>query len=60
MTIKELYKATGWSQPVFASYFGIPMRTLQDWIYGTKPPKDYVVNLIEYKLIHEKIIKRED
>lgn len=57
MTIKELRTLTGMSQQKFSDYLNIPKRTIEDWEVGKHAPPVYVVELIEYKLRNEKIIK---
>lgn len=57
MTIKELRKATGMTQKAFAEYFGIPHRTIQNWEGGQNDCPTYLLELIEYKLKNEKLIK---
>lgn len=47
MTIKELRKITGLSQRRFADYFGLNVRTLQDWELGRTQPPVYLPNLLE-------------
>lgn len=62
MTIKELRKMTGLTQEKFGEYFGISRRTIQNWEAdgesdnGRKCP-DYLLDLMEYKLQKENIIK---
>lgn len=57
MTLKELREASGMSRPRFAEYFGIPYRTIQDWELGNRKCPVYILNLMEYKLKNEGIIK---
>lgn len=57
MNIKELRAASGMSQSEFAKYFGIPKHTLQNWEQGQRKCPDYLLELIEYKLRNENIIK---
>jgi DNA-binding transcriptional regulator YiaG len=59
MTVKELRLLAGMPRTQFCEYFHIPYRTLQDWELGNRSCPDYVLELIEYKLIHEGMIKRE-
>ena len=59
MTFKELREKSGMSRPQFAEYFGIPYRTVQNWELGTRPCLGYILNLMEYKLTKENIIKKE-
>jgi len=56
MNIKDLRAATGWTQKVFADYFHIPLRTLQNWEGGQRKAPDYLVELMEYKLLMEGIM----
>ena len=56
MTIKEMRALTGMSQAKFGEYFGIPMRTIQNWENDVSKCPQYVVDLIEYKLIKEQLI----
>lgn len=48
--IKRMRKETGMTQKAFSEFFGIPVRTLQDWEAGVRTPPDYVVRLLPYKL----------
>jgi len=56
MNIRELRLRTGLSQQKFADYFKIPLRTLQNWEYGEREAPEYLLELIEYKLIKEGLI----
>lgn len=58
MTIKEMRKASGMTQAAFAVYIGIAKRTLEGWEHGRACP-EYIRALIEYKMIHENIIKKD-
>ena len=51
MIVKELRRLTGLSQSKFASYFGIPVRTLQEWEQERKSPPDYVIAMMERALV---------
>lgn len=51
--ISEIFLATGWTVKAFANYFEIPERTVQDWIYGARHCPDYLLSLMNYKLINE-------
>ncbi len=57
MTITELRKATLMTRRQFSDYLKIPYRTLSDWEHGLRNPPEYVVELIEYKLRNENLIK---
>lgn len=54
MDVKLLRKSTGLSQSKFAAYFGIPVRTLQDWEQQKRTPPEYIVAMMEriWKLEH--------
>lgn len=58
MTIKELRKAAGMTQAEFGRYFKLSPRTVEAWESVRECPV-YLRELIEYKLIHESIIKKE-
>ena len=47
MKIKELRKKTKMSQSEFSSYFGISIRTLQQWEQGRRTPPPYLIGLME-------------
>ena len=53
----KVQKATGMTQKAFAEYFGIPVRTLQDWLAGRRKMPDYLLRLMVYKLEIEKKIE---
>lgn len=47
MKIKELRNLTGMSQRQFAEYFGISIRTIQEWEQERKSPPSYLVGLLK-------------
>lgn len=47
MTIRELRAKTNLSQKKFAEYFGIPLRTVQEWEQERRKPPDYIPKLLE-------------
>ena len=55
--IKSLRKETGKTQKVFADYYEIPLRTLEDWERGINHPPEYVLKLLEYKIRMEALMK---
>ena len=57
MTFKELRQKSGMTQQQFADYFGIPKRTVEDWERGVSKCAKYLLDLMEYKLTKENIIK---
>ncbi|MBQ8399545.1 MAG: helix-turn-helix domain-containing protein [Clostridia bacterium] len=57
MTIKELRQLSGMTQKAFGEYFDIPHRTIQNWEGGQSDCAKYLLDLMEYKLRNENIIK---
>lgn len=57
MNIKDLRTRTGMSQNQFADYFHIPKPTLQNWEQDRRECPGYLLELIEYKLKNENLIK---
>jgi DNA-binding XRE family transcriptional regulator len=51
--IKKMRMDAGMTQKMFSDFFGIPVRTLQDWEAGVRTPPDYLVRLLPYKLMLE-------
>ena len=45
--MKEFRLSTGLSQSKFADYFGIPVRTLQEWEQGRRKPPVYLLELLK-------------
>lgn len=60
MTIKELKEKSGMSLKEFAEYFGIPYRTMQNWVAGNTQCADYIVRMMHYKLCMENKIQKKD
>lgn len=60
VTVKELRQKSGMTLKQFAEYFEISQRTVESWesdsASGRKCP-DYLLKLMQYKLIKESIIK---
>lgn len=48
--LKQLRSETGMSQRRFAAYFGIPIRTYEDWERGVRKMPEYLLRLMAYKL----------
>lgn len=59
MTVRELREQTGLSQKAFGEYFGIPRRTVQNWETGANECNQYIIDLMEYKLKGEGMIKAD-
>jgi transcriptional regulator with XRE-family HTH domain len=57
MNFKELRQQSGMTQKGFAEYFNIPKRTIEDWDSEKRPCPQYLLELMEYKLKHEGIIR---
>lgn len=56
---KELRERSGMSRKQFCEYFGIPYRTLQDWELGNRKCPEYLLDLMEYKLTKEGLIRAD-
>ena len=59
MEFKELRKATGMTQRKYSEYFGIPLRTIEDWERGITKCNPYLLELMLYKLEKENMLKAE-
>lgn len=57
-TIKEIRAKTGMTQKAFAEYFGISKRAIESWEGGQRECPEYLLNLIEYKLRNEGLLKK--
>ena len=55
--IKELRLQSGMSQNQFADFFNIPPSSLKKWEQGQRQCPDYLIELIEYRLRNENLIK---
>ena len=53
MTFKELREASGMNLKQFSDYFNIPYRTIQNWEGERRQCPEYLMDLMEYKLINE-------
>ena len=58
--IRELREKTGMSRKDFCEYFGIPVRTMEDWEHGRRSMPEYLLRLMAYKVEMEKLIKKGD
>lgn len=45
--MKDFRLSIGLSQSKFAKYFGIPVRTLQEWEQGRQNPPSYLLELLK-------------
>lgn len=52
----EMKEESGMNWKQFAAYFDIPYRTMQDWERGNRKMPDYLLRLMEYKLMVENLI----
>lgn len=59
MPLKELRQRSGMSRKQFCEYFDIPYRTVQDWELENRKCPDYLLNLMEYKLTKEDLIRAD-
>lgn len=55
--IKQLRLATPFNQAEFGRYFNVANRTVQAWEYGTRECRDYIIDLMAYKLRKEGYIE---
>lgn len=58
MEIKEIREKTGMTRKAFAEYFGIPVRTIEDWEAEKRKCALYLIDLIQYKLEKEGLLKQ--
>lgn len=58
--LKVLRERSGMSQSQFAEYLNIPKATIQNWEQGRRKCPQYLIDLIEYKLLNEHLIKGFD
>lgn len=54
--LKSMRKEANMTQKDFAEYFGIPIRTVEDWERGVRHMPDYVLRLFVYKMEMEERI----
>lgn len=54
MTIHELITLSEMNQTQFSKHFGIPLRSIQNWIGGKSQCPQYVLSLLEYRIKKEK------
>lgn len=57
MEFKELRKLSKMTQKAFAEYFNIPKRTIENWDGNINKCPEYLLELMQYKLKKENIIK---
>ena len=48
--LKKLRTKTGLNRKQFADFFGIPLRTMEDWEAGKRKMPDYLLHLMTYKI----------
>lgn len=53
MTIKEIRALTGLSQVKFCEKYHIPLNTFARWEQGKREPSDYLVELLEFKVMED-------
>lgn len=56
--LKAMRKEANMTQKQFAVYFGIPIRTVEDWERGLRHMPDYLMRLLVYKMETEGLIKK--
>ena len=58
--IKKLREQTGMNRREFSEYTKIPVRTLEDWEAGKRTPPEYIPRLLNYQLLYDKLIKKQE
>lgn len=53
MKFKEMLELSKMSMVEYSRYFGIPVRTIQDWKYEKRECAEYIIELMYYKLKNE-------
>lgn len=53
--IINIRKLTGLNRKEFAEYFSIPYRTISDWELGNRTPPEYLIKLLRYQVLMEKL-----
>lgn len=56
LSFKKMRNRTGLSQEKIRKYLKIPLRTIENWEMGQRTAPNYLLELIEYKLLHEGLI----
>ena len=56
--LRAMRKEADMTQRQFAGYFGIPIRTLEDWERGIRHMPDYLIRLLIYKMEMEGLVKK--
>lgn len=52
-TFKDLREQSKMTRTEFGDFFNIPYRTVQNWELDLRKCPDYVLQLLEYKLVKE-------
>ena len=55
--LRELRQQSGMTQKAFAEYFDIPLRTLENWEGNKRYCPKYLLQLMQYKMRNEGIVK---
>lgn len=53
MTVKEMRTRLGITQSEFAEKYNIPIRTIQNWECGSRECPQYVLELLEFKVMYD-------
>ncbi len=54
----KLRESTNMNRKQFSEYFDIPYRTMQDWELGNRSMPEYLLRLMAYKVMVEKMDKK--
>ena len=51
--IRMIINMTGLKIPDFSIRYGIPERTLQDWVGGKRKTKRYILDLLDFRVSYD-------
>lgn len=57
--LRRLRESTGMNRKEFCEYFEIPYMTVTDWELGNRRVPPYLMRLMEYKLVMEKLVNQK-
>lgn len=57
-SVRKLRNETGMKRKEFAEYFGIPLRSIEDWESNRRKPPEYIPKLLHYQWKYEQLYKR--
>ena len=57
--IRELRMKTGMNRREFSDFYGIPLRTIEEWEAGRRAPAEYIVRLLAYAVEYDLVERFE-